>query len=87
MRAEIDALAVAKSARYLSMTSWYGHEEKLARISAEPFAKIDRLGAVDRDWQTAAFNLAQLSAATRYLIARRRMDYAKCVTPPPGDVF
>jgi hypothetical protein len=76
-RAARDGLRVAAAAEYLSMTSWYGHEEELASIAA-------KLRTAFGPTRVAAVGLAELSARTRYLVAQRKIrpDLENSDRPP-----
>ena len=65
--------ASALAAMYLSMTSWYGHEEQLERIAARARAVYSTGEEFQRAAQSNGFDLAHFSAAVRYGIAMRRM--------------
>lgn len=69
-RAASDGLRVAAAAEYLSLTSWYGHEEELASVAAHIRATL-ATGAA------AGIPLAHFSARTRYLLAQRQSRAAK----------
>lgn len=68
---EVDNKAVALVARYLSMTSWYGHEDDLVRI-ADAMAKDLTTGdsaGLYLESRALNFNLPYFSAAVRSGIA------------------
>ena len=73
-----DPKAFAVAAKYLSMTSWCGHEEELERISAElcPHTATGKGFSVVA--QAIGFDLPYFSVSTRYRIAlrylKRRLD-------------
>jgi hypothetical protein len=73
-RADTDsALTIVRTAHYLSMTSWYGHEDALCKIAADLIARIEKVDALDLNRHPPGFDLAALSARTRYLIAQQRI--------------
>ncbi|OIQ90699.1 hypothetical protein GALL_274290 [mine drainage metagenome] len=64
-RTAIDGKGIAVVAKYLSMTSWYGHEEQLEGIAAD----ISDLAGFQRELQAAGLDLTKLSAKLRHSIA------------------
>ena len=71
-RARSEKSAVAVAARYLSMTSWYGHEDELKEI-ADASADIGASACLQRESQAAGLDLARFSVAVRSVIALRRL--------------
>jgi hypothetical protein len=75
---ERDVVAVA--AKYLSMTSWYGHEEELTEIAdtgaKEPFASTPTSTGLQRESQAVGLDLARFSVAVRSGIALHRLHGA-----------
>jgi len=69
-RAASDGLRVAIAAEYLSMTSWYGHEEELESIASGVRAIVGP--AARGGGSLAARGLGHFSARTRYLLAQRK---------------
>jgi hypothetical protein len=65
-RGAAEGARLAAAAEYLSMSSWFGHEEELAAIAA-----AIRAGAAGRS-QSGGLSLGRLSARTRYLVAQRK---------------
>lgn len=68
-RSRIDGAAVALAARYLSMTSWYGHEDELHRI-AENFPFLDEhSSSLHRASRALGFDLPTFAAKVRRGVA------------------
>jgi len=61
-----DALAIA--AKYLSMTSWYGHESALERVAEELAPELSSTERFDREASAIGFELSRFSVAVRYQI-------------------
>jgi len=78
-RFPIDRPAVALAAKYLSMTSWYGHDEELERIAAAADAFAD--SGANREARASDFDLAQFSYAVRIGVTQARARRA----PRPPD--
>jgi hypothetical protein len=68
----IDRRAITVTAKYLSMTSWYGHEEELERISVGVDAPILNVSQLHRETQAIGLDLKTLSARLRHKIALRQ---------------
>ena len=68
-KSAIDRRAIAVAAKYLSMTSWYGHEEELERIAARADATIMNISGFHREAQAIGLDLTSLSARVRHRIA------------------
>jgi hypothetical protein len=83
-RTDVDVRAVSVAAKYLSMTSWYGHEDDLERIATELNSRIGSREAFHREVEDIGFDLRHFSAAIRYEIARQRMGRAPARTVPPA---
>ncbi len=75
-QAAIDAKAIAVLAKYLSMTSWYGHEEDLERVAIELDSGVAKREGFEREARAVGFDMRHFSTAIRYEIARRRMSRA-----------
>lgn len=73
-RCGVDAIALAKAAEYLSLTSWYGHEEALASVASHLRADLARRVATNGEETAEDLQLAEFSIATRYLLAQRRIE-------------
>ena len=70
-RSQYDRHASTVAAMYLSMTSWYGHENELERVAAQALA----LHASGEDFRSSApgsFDSARFSAMVRSEIAARQ---------------
>ena len=64
----LDRGALAIAAKYLSMTSWYGHEAALESLAEELRPGISSAGRFDREAMAAGFELTYFSVAVRYQI-------------------
>lgn len=67
-RFNIDSRAVALAAKYLSMTSWYGHEEELEQIAVAMNAFDNSYGLLC-GFRTIDFDLPHFSYTVRRGIA------------------
>jgi len=72
----IDSKAIAVAAKYLSMTSWYGHEEDLERVAIELDSGVAKRDGFEREARAVGFDVKHFSTAIRYEIGRRRMERA-----------
>jgi hypothetical protein len=72
--AEPKAYAVA--AKYLSMTSWFGHEEELERIATALCPALAVREGFDRELRSTGLDLQYFSSAIRYRIALRGAETA-----------
>lgn len=63
-RFNIDGKAVALAAKYLSRTSWYGHEEELEQIAIAMDA-FDNSYGLHRESRAIGFDLAHFSYTVR----------------------
>ena len=63
---------VALAATYLSMTSWYGHEAELERISASTHAWGDNSNGLHLESQAMDFDLHAFSVRVRLGLAHSR---------------
>jgi hypothetical protein len=64
----LDRGALAVAAKYLSMTSWYGHETTLEHLAEELRPGISATGRFQREALAADFDLSYFSVAVRYRI-------------------
>lgn len=71
-RSAVDGKAVAMAAKYLSMTSWYGHEAALEGIAATIQGDIANGAGFYRELEAIGFDLGHFSAAVRCGIALRQ---------------
>lgn len=69
MRFDIDGEAVALAAKYLSMTSWYGHEDELEEVVAQTHVFGENSAGLHRESQAMDFDLPYFSARVRLGIA------------------
>ena len=68
----IDRNTIAVTAKYLSLTSWYGHEDELERIAVGTYAPILTVSQLHRETQAVGLDLTRLSARLRHKIALRK---------------
>jgi hypothetical protein len=80
-RANIDGKAVALAARYLSMNSWYGHEEELERIAVAMDA-FDTSNGLHRESRAIGFDLAYFSYTVRSGIAQAHIKLQTIPSAP-----
>ncbi len=74
--------AVALAAKYLSMTSWYGHEAELERVAAATYAfGGDNSNGLHRESQALGFDLRYFSVCVRLGLAAARNP----ARPPRGE--
>lgn len=71
-RSAVDGKAITMAAKYLSMTSWYGHEAALEGIAATTQGDFAGGAGFDRELQAMGFDLGHFSAAVRYAIVLRQ---------------
>lgn len=67
-----DRNAATVAAMYLSLTSWYGHEDDLVRIAFNTRSAHASGEDFQRAAQSIGFDLAQFSAMVRCRIAEKR---------------
>jgi hypothetical protein len=72
-RGVADRKLVAIAAKYLSMTSWFGHEDQLERIIAEIDASLASSAEFNRELDSIGFDLVLFSSAVRCGIATRKV--------------
>jgi hypothetical protein len=72
-RFNVDRKAVALAAKYLSMTSWYGHDEELERIALATDA-FDNNHGLHRESRAIGFDLAHFSYTVRSGIAQAHIN-------------
>lgn len=72
-RMAVDGDAVALAAKYLSMTSWYGHEFELEEIAAGTRLFVDNSSGLHRESKAADFDLPYFSAKVRLGIAQAQV--------------
>lgn len=65
----LDRKALAIAAKYLSMTSWYGHDFALESLAEELRPGMSLTWNFERESASSGFDLAYFSAALRYRIA------------------
>jgi hypothetical protein len=66
--------AYAVAAKYLSMTSWYGHDEELERIATRLYPTLAVRDGFDREMQSVGLDLPFFSSSVRYHIALRDIE-------------
>lgn len=72
-RGAIDSKSVAVAAHYLSMTSWYGHDEELGHIVIDLDPEVAKSAMFEREVRDRVFSLGQFSRMVRHGIALRKM--------------
>ncbi len=65
---------VALAAKYLSMTSWYGHEGELERVAASTHAFADNSNGLHVESQALGFDLHSFSVKLRLGLAQTRRE-------------
>lgn len=78
-RRDTDGKALALAAKYLSMTSWYGHEAELEGIALQIYADVG--DSLFKESRSLEFDLPHFSTTVRLGIAQLRDR-----RPPPGVV-
>ncbi len=73
---DMDIKAVALAARYLSMTSWYGHEDELESIADRIHAFEGDSAGLYQESQQLEFDLSYFSSAVRFGIHRHERHTA-----------
>ncbi len=71
-RGAADRKLVAVAAKYLSMTSWFGHEDQLERIAEDVDASVSDTNEFNRELGSIGLDLARFSATVRCGIAARK---------------
>ncbi|MDD5248331.1 MAG: hypothetical protein PHY45_05070 [Rhodocyclaceae bacterium] len=67
---EDEGEAVALAAKYLSMTSWYGHEAELEQVAAATHVFADNSNGLHLESQAVGFDLNYFSTRVRIGIAQ-----------------
>ncbi len=73
---DADRRTIAIVAKYLSMTSWYGHEEELVNIASEIDPDVSNDIGFDGEAKDIGFDLTHFSTKVRYRIALQRTGQA-----------
>jgi hypothetical protein len=81
-RGETDGRVVAFAAKYLSMTSWYGHEEELERIAVRLCPRVATVGGLNDELRSVDFDWSHFSTTVRIGIALRLVEQS---APLPGQ--
>jgi hypothetical protein len=76
-RSAADRKLVAVAAKYLSMTSWFGHEEELERIAEDIEPCLADSTEFNRELNAIGLDLALFSASVRCGIATRKAPPAR----------
>ncbi len=71
-----DKRTLAVVAKYLSMTSWYGHEDELMNIASEIHPAVSDDQGFNLESQAIGFDLTHFSSKVRYSIALTKMGGA-----------
>ena len=75
MRVCVDGELVGLAAKYLSMTSWYGHENELEQFVLAMSSPIDRSHlSLFHEAQSLGFDLPAFSVAVRIGITKARSE-------------
>jgi len=74
--ADTDKRTLAVVAKYLSMTSWYGHEDELLNIAAEIHPAVSDDEGFNVESQAIGFDLTHFSSKVRYSIALSKVGGA-----------
>lgn len=84
-RAAADRKLVAVAAKYLSMTSWYGHEDELEAIAIDIDTAVADDTEFHRELGSIGFDLALFSATVRCGIASLKAPLVqrKVLAPRP----
>lgn len=77
-RSSTDGRAIAVTAKYLSMTSWYGHEQELEHIAS----RIKSISGFHNEAQAIGLSLTGLSAIVRRKIALQQRSKAHLPSLP-----
>jgi hypothetical protein len=70
---DADRETIAVVAKYLSMTSWYGHEDELLNIASEIDPEVSDETRFDDKALAVGFDLIHFSATVRYRLALHRV--------------
>ena len=84
-RSGVDGSNLLGAAEYLSLTSWYGHEDALASVASKLRAGLAGRAASNVVDSASEIQLSDFSAMTRYLIALRRIELANYVDNESPD--
>ena len=76
LRSETDGKVVALAAKYLSMTSWYGHDEELVEIAAKIHPALENGAGLYCEAQAMGFDWPHLSTSVRIGIALLQVQQA-----------
>lgn len=82
-RSIADRRLVAVAAKYLSMTSWFGHEDELEAIAVDIDASLADSAEFDRELGSIGLDLALFSATVRCGIASRKAPVVPIRAPAP----
>ena len=80
-RSVADRKLVAVTAKYLSMTSWFGHEDHLERIAVDIDAGLADDREFNKELGSIGLDLALFSASVRGGIASRKAPAAQAAPP------
>jgi hypothetical protein len=72
-RGGADGRTIAVVAKYLSMTSWYGHEDELMHIASEIDPAVSDDAGFNMESQAIGFDLQHFSASVRYRLALHKV--------------
>lgn len=71
-RGAADGKVIALTAKYLSMTSWFGREDELERIARELDAAVVGASEFQREVRAIGLDLGYISARVRFGIAEQQ---------------
>ena len=74
LRFDTDGEAVAIAAKYLSMTSWYGHGEDLEHIASRMHGVVDNCRSLYRKAQAIGFDLPHFSSKVHHGVIQTPID-------------
>jgi hypothetical protein len=75
-RSETDGKVVALAAKFLSMTSWYGHDDELVEIATKIHPALDGSSSLYCEAQAMAFDWPHFSTTVRIGIALQQVQRA-----------
>ena len=73
---DADRRTIAVVAKYLSCTSWYGHEDELDNIATVIYPNLPDYVAIGVEAEEIGFDLTRFSANLRYRLALQRVQQA-----------
>ena len=83
-RSAADGKVIALTAKYLSMTSWFGREDELERIALELDAVVVGTSEFQRNVRAIGLDLGYISARVRFGIAEQQVLSVNLTIPSNG---